>query len=178
MMNAPNFMTMMPDAPYRGLEPEGFFSLREMTDELEAFARRNRLPVESGITVSAVDQLDGSDVYRLTTDKEVILTRNVVLATGCANRPRIPAIAAQLPAPLKQLHTADYRNSNLLPKGAVLVVGCGASGTQIVEDLLERARRLPCNQPRATPATSVSGSRHIVLEPRQWVYGRGHRNAY
>jgi putative flavoprotein involved in K+ transport len=140
MMNSPNFMTVMPDAPYRGLEPEGFFSLREMTDEFEAFARRNRLPVESGIAVSAVDQLDGSDVYRLTTDKEVILTRNVVLATGCATRPRIPAIAARLPASLKQLHTADYRNSNLLPKGAVLVVGCGASGTQIVEDLLESGR--------------------------------------
>ena len=59
MMNSPNFMTVMPDAPYRGPEPEGFFSLREMTDQFEAFARRNRLPVESGIAVSAVEQLDG-----------------------------------------------------------------------------------------------------------------------
>jgi putative flavoprotein involved in K+ transport len=38
------------------------------------------------------------------------------------------------------LHTAEYRNPQSLPPGAVLVVGSGQSGCQITEDLLAAGR--------------------------------------
>jgi putative flavoprotein involved in K+ transport len=41
-----------------------------------------------------------------------------------------------MPGDLVQLHTTEYRRAVTLPPGAVLVVGSGQSGCQIVEDLL------------------------------------------
>ena len=41
-----------------------------------------------------------------------------------------------------QVHAADYRNPGQLPPGAVLVVGAGASGAQIAEELLQAGRRV------------------------------------
>jgi putative flavoprotein involved in K+ transport len=38
------------------------------------------------------------------------------------------------------VHTADYRNSAVLPPGAVLVAGAGQSGCQIAADLLDAGR--------------------------------------
>ena len=58
-----------------------------------------------------------------------------MLASGLLNVPRVPAQAARVTPRVRQLHTADYRNPDQLPDGAVLVVGGGQSGAQIAEDL-------------------------------------------
>jgi cation diffusion facilitator CzcD-associated flavoprotein CzcO len=68
--------------------------------------------------------------------------RHVVLATGPYQRARIPAFAANLPASIKQVHAGDYRNPGQLPAGAVLVVGSGASGCQIADELIDAGRRV------------------------------------
>jgi putative flavoprotein involved in K+ transport len=44
--------------------------------------------------------------------------------------------------PVTQLHASRYRNPEQLPPGAVLVVGAGASGAQIAEELLRAGRRV------------------------------------
>ncbi len=44
--------------------------------------------------------------------------------------------------PVFQVHAADYKNPEQLPPGAVLVVGAGASGAQIAEELLRAGRRV------------------------------------
>jgi putative flavoprotein involved in K+ transport len=59
---------------------------------------------------------------------------NVVVATGSYHRPVIPADAALLPGTF-QIHTRDYKNPEQLPPGDVLIVGSGASGVQIAEEL-------------------------------------------
>ncbi|WP_354860246.1 SidA/IucD/PvdA family monooxygenase, partial [Acetobacter fabarum] len=41
-----------------------------------------------------------------------------------------------------QVHSQDYRNAAQLPDGAVLVVGSGQSGAQIVEDLFIENRKI------------------------------------
>ena len=56
--------------------------------------------------------------------------------------PRIPAIAAALPAGLPQITAADYRNPAALPSGAVLVVGSAQTGVQVAEDLIAAGRRV------------------------------------
>src|SRR6266851_2156316 len=53
-----------------------------------------------------------------------------------------PAPASALPPRIVQVHSRAYRNPARLPPGAVLVVGSGASGCQIVEDLLAAGRRV------------------------------------
>jgi len=66
----------------------------------------------------------------------VIEANSVVAATGPFQQPVIPAVVPD-DAEITQLHSNDYRNPDQLPEGAVLVVGAGASGTQIAEELLQ-----------------------------------------
>ena len=44
--------------------------------------------------------------------------------------------------PVFQVHASRYRNPEQLPPGAVLVVGAGASGAQIAEELQRAGRRV------------------------------------
>ena len=68
---------------------------------------------------------------------------NVVIATGPYQEPIVPATSRALPSRVRQVHSSGYRNPGQLPAGAVLVVGSGASGCQIVEDLLAAVDRDP-----------------------------------
>jgi putative flavoprotein involved in K+ transport len=54
--------------------------------------------------------------------------------------PRTPPQAERLAPRVRQLHAADYRSSEQLADGAVLVVGGGQSGCQIAEDLARAGR--------------------------------------
>mgnify|MGYP002137269235 CR=1 FL=1 len=65
---------------------------------------------------------------------EVIRADNVVVATGPYQRPVIPPLLSA-DCPLHALHASRYKAPDLLPPGAVLVVGSGASGSQIAEEL-------------------------------------------
>jgi putative flavoprotein involved in K+ transport len=56
--------------------------------------------------------------------------------------PKIPALSHELPSDLFQIHSRDYRNPSQLPRGAALVVGSGASGTQIAEELHRAGRKV------------------------------------
>jgi putative flavoprotein involved in K+ transport len=70
-----------------------------------------------------------------------IESANVVVATGPYQRALVPAL---LPAALDlfQVHASTYRAPDQLPPGAVLVVGSGASGAQIAEELHRAGRRV------------------------------------
>jgi putative flavoprotein involved in K+ transport len=75
--------------------------------------------------------------YLVKTDDVVFEADNVVVATGPFQKPKIPSWSANLPQDILQIHTSEYRNSQTLPDGAVLVVGSGQSGCQIAEELNE-----------------------------------------
>jgi putative flavoprotein involved in K+ transport len=70
----------------------------------------------------------------------VLEARHVVVATGPYQRPRLPAIASGFGPEVTQVHAGAYRNPDELPPGAVLVVGSGASGCQIAEELRAAGR--------------------------------------
>src|SRR2546426_1146156 len=80
--------------------------------------------------------------FLLETSNGAVAARQVVIATGAFQVPRIPPIAGQLPGGLAQVHSHDYRNESDLPPGAILVVGTGQSGMQIAEELVEAGRRV------------------------------------
>ena len=93
------------------------------------------------MTVLAVEQAGSG--FRVATDRGTWLAANVVVATGDAADPRVPAQAAALPLGLVQLHASRYRSPDDLPGGGgVLVVGAGPSGHQVALELARAGRRV------------------------------------
>jgi putative flavoprotein involved in K+ transport len=68
--------------------------------------------------------------------------RNVVLATGPYQRPLVPEQHTALPTTVAHITANRYSNPRALADGGVLIVGSGASGSQIAEDLVEAGRRV------------------------------------
>jgi putative flavoprotein involved in K+ transport len=133
---SPNWQTRLPGHHYRGTDPDGFMTGLEVVDLLEKYAAA--APVRTGVTVSAVGREAGG--YRLATSAGVMWCRNVIVATGDLDRPRVPRVAAEFPGDLVQLHSSEYRNPEQLPSGALLVVGAGPSGQQIADELARAGR--------------------------------------
>jgi putative flavoprotein involved in K+ transport len=77
--------------------------------------------------------------FRVETSEGVVEAANLVAATGPFQKPVIPALVPD-GAVAAQLHSSAYRNPDQLPAGAVLVVGAGASGSQIADELRRAGR--------------------------------------
>ncbi len=133
---SPNWQTRLPGHHYRGGDPDGFMTGPEVVDLLERYAAA--APVRTGVTVH--DARPDGDGWRVSTSDGGWRCRNIVVATGDLDQPRIPAIAADLPPELLQLHTSEYRNPGQLPGGGVLVVGAAPSGQQIADELARSGR--------------------------------------
>jgi putative flavoprotein involved in K+ transport len=69
-----------------------------------------------------------------------LVSDNVVVATGQCGVPAIPTVTNDLAPELHRLHASRYRNPSALPTGGVLVVGAGASGIQIADELAAAGR--------------------------------------
>jgi putative flavoprotein involved in K+ transport len=139
-LNTPNWQSQLPGAPVLG-DPHGFSSREEVVAYLEKYAET--LPVRYGSRVTRVERDRRWGTYMVATeDSETFAARNVVIATGLYQQPKIPAFSADFPADLRQIHSDAYRNPHALPQGAVLVVGSAQSGTQIAEELYESGRKV------------------------------------
>ena len=131
----PNWQCQLPGFPYNGDDPDGFMQRDEIVDYIEAYARAFNPPIQERVSVNCVRKNPISDLYEVSTSLGDFTANQVVIATGGYHKPRIPAIADQLPDDILQLHSSAYKNSQSLPDKAVLVVGTGQSGCQIAEDL-------------------------------------------
>ncbi|MBB6404202.1 NAD(P)/FAD-dependent oxidoreductase [Arthrobacter sp. AZCC_0090] len=140
VMNTPNFSLDLPGMPYAGAEPGAFMARDDVVDYFRDYAQRIEAPVRTDMDVTRISTSDGG--FSVETSGGSWRARNVVLATGAYQEPKIPALAAGLPKSVLQLHTHDYRNPEQLPDGAVLIVGTGQSGGQIAEDLLAAGREV------------------------------------
>ncbi|MCI0520691.1 MAG: NAD(P)-binding domain-containing protein [Chloroflexi bacterium] len=138
----PNWTFHLPGAEYSGDDPDGFIPKAEIVAAFDAYIARYQMPVRYHTQVSAVETHPGGDGYRVMTNGSVMQAKNVVIATGLYQRPRIPAFAADLPTGVTQLHSGAYRNPGALPPGAVLVVGSGQSGCQITDELIQHRRKV------------------------------------
>jgi len=132
-------MTLPGFGPPAG-DRDGFAPRDEVVRFLEDYRSRIAPPLKEGVTVRAVTPGRGRARYEIDTDAGAYATDHVVAATGPYQAPALPPEAAGLPAVIAQVHASRYRNPKSLPPGAVLVVGSGASGCQIVEDLLDAGR--------------------------------------
>jgi putative flavoprotein involved in K+ transport len=134
----PNWSLALPGLAYDAPDPDGYAHCRDVAAFIERYARHIAAPVRTGVEVSRLQA--GGDGFKLETSSGGFTARHVVVATGPFQRPLVPKVAAGLPAGMLQLPAAAYRNPGALPPGAVLVVGSGASGCQIAEELLAAGR--------------------------------------
>ena len=82
------------------------------------------------------------DIYKIVTSTRTIVTDTVIVASGAFGESYIPSIKENLNEEIYQIHSSEYKNSENLPEGGVLVVGSGQSGAQIVEDLMDSGRKV------------------------------------
>ena len=134
----PNWQSRLPGLRYEGPDPDGYMTVREVTEFIERFAKASRAPVRSGTNVTSVRPAD--DGYTVTTSRGEIRCATVVIATGACNRPSVPPLADAVPASVEQLTPFGYRDPAALPDGGVLVVGASATGVQLAAELRRSGR--------------------------------------
>ena len=128
----PNWALRLPDFAYVGDKPDEYAHRDDVVRFIESYAESIQAPVRTGVTVQKLRRAD--EGFALTCENEVITARNVVIATGPYQQTIVPDAANGL-GDVIQLTASDYRNPEQLPDGGVLVVGAGASGCQIAEEL-------------------------------------------
>jgi putative flavoprotein involved in K+ transport len=136
----PNWQSRLPGYSYQGDDPHGFRTMPETIRFIERYARVISAPVRTHTTVTSVRSADGG--YLVRTDQGEWRARTVVLASGAHNLPSIPALAAALPASIRQISALDYRNPDQLEPGGVLVVGAAATGAQLAEEIQRSGRQV------------------------------------
>ena len=140
-LNTPNWQSQLPGADYRRDDPDAFMSRAEVVAYFERYAERFHLPIRYGTRVTRAERNGRWGGYLVTCqDGSSILTRNLVVATGLYQEPKIPGFSANFPRDIRQIHSDAYRNPQELRPGAVLVVGSAQSGAQIAEELYETGR--------------------------------------
>jgi putative flavoprotein involved in K+ transport len=135
---APNYTLLLPGMPYDGPDPDGFMPRDEVVRYVQDYGARVAAPVRLGSEVRRLTL--ANDGFEAQTNAATFTARNVVLATGPYQKPRVPAASRDLPSHVQQLHSHHYRRPAQLAEGGVLVVGTGQSGTQIAEELQQAGR--------------------------------------
>lgn len=122
-------------------DPDAFIGKEQVADYFEAYARKIGAPIRCGIEVKEVRRNEGRSGFVVTTSQGVIEAERIVAATGPFQKPVIPPV---VPAEsnIVQVHSAQYRNPQQLPEGAVLIVGAGSSGVQIADELMRAGRKV------------------------------------
>ena len=134
----PNWSVQLPGFSLSHRDPDGFAATGEIIAFLEAYAAFVDPPLRCGVEVKRL-RADSNGFLADITDGAVA-AKNVVIATGPHHRPVMPDFLRD--DHVFQVHASGYKSPEQLPSGAVLVVGAGASGAQITEELREAGRRV------------------------------------
>jgi putative flavoprotein involved in K+ transport len=136
----PNWAVRLPEFPFRHREPDAFADTAEIINFIEAYANFVDPPIRCGVEVTRLRRGDGGAGFIAETPDGAIPANNVVVATGPYQRPLVPNLLRD--ENVFQVHASGYKNPKQLPPGAVLVIGSGASGAQITEELRRAGRRV------------------------------------
>jgi len=134
----PNWSLELPGYGYSGDYPQGFAHWREILGVIEDYAESARATVREHTSVTQIRAEE--DGFVVAVAGGTIHARHVVVATGPFQRPRIPPFSRDIASSVLQTDPTRYRRPEDLPDGAVLVVGSGASGCQIGDELLRGGR--------------------------------------
>ena len=97
----PNWMTRLPGHRYDGPDPDGFMTKDETISLLGSYGCSFGAPIRTHVTVRQVRaRCDGFEVH---TDQGTWSCDAVVAATGASSEPRLPVVAGDVPARIRQL---------------------------------------------------------------------------
>lgn len=149
--NGPAWHDRFPSREFSDIDPDSFASAETIVDYFVAHAEQIGAPIRCGVEVTALRRKADGGGFRAETSAGAIEAANVVAATGPFQRPIIPPLVPA-DAGIVQIHSNGYRNPGQLPRGGVLVIGAGSSGSQIADELLRAGKRVylsvgPHNRP-------------------------------
>lgn len=139
--NGPAWHDRFPGLDFVDCDPNAFPGKESVADYFVAYADKIAAPIRCGVEVSGVRRNTDRPGFIAETSEGIIEAARVVAATGPFQRPVFPAIVPES-AGLFQIHSNGYRNPSQLPNGAALVIGSGASGVQIADELLAAGKRV------------------------------------
>jgi len=139
--NGPAWHDRFPGLEFDDVDPDAFAPKERVADYFEAYAKKFNAPIRTGVDVKKVERNTGRPGFTIETSQGVIEANRVVVATGPFQRPVIPPVAPE-DGNITQIHSAEYRNPEQLPQGAVLVVGAGSSGAQIAAELQRAGKKV------------------------------------
>ncbi|MCW2578406.1 MAG: putative flavoprotein involved in transport [Blastococcus sp.] len=123
----------LPGLPFRP-EADDLHAAEAVPAYFAEYERRFGLPVHRPVRVRAVRRTD-DDRFRVETDSGDWTARAVVNATGTWTRPFVPYHPGRELFRGRQLHTVDYRDADEFAGKHVVVVGGGASATQLLGEI-------------------------------------------
>jgi putative flavoprotein involved in K+ transport len=136
---SPNWNIHLPGFTFQAADPDAFASRDEIVQFIDSYAAYIQAPLRPGLAATGLRQKPDSTRLIVETQINFFEAKNVVIATG-------PFQVSVDPLPIGgaalHLHSSRYRNPQLLPQGAVLVIGSGNSGYQIAEELCLAGRRV------------------------------------
>jgi putative flavoprotein involved in K+ transport len=145
-LNTPNKFNLLPGQQNIFADVEGFSSASDFVYLLQDYCKKFDLPVIENSRVLSVGYVSGSKYFSVCVSEngsaKYYLSKQVVIASGGQNNKNIPSFAKNISEEVLQIHACEYRNTSLLPEGAVLIVGSAQSGVQIAEDLIESGRKV------------------------------------
>jgi putative flavoprotein involved in K+ transport len=134
----PNWQRRLPGFAYAGDDPNGFATMPEVIAFFARYARAIAAPVVTRTRVTSVRRAETG--YLVATTGGDWHARAVVLASGACNVASVPRLPEPLPAAIQTLTPMDYRNPAALEPGGVLVVGAGATGIQLANEIHRSGR--------------------------------------
>lgn len=137
--NGPAWHDRFPSLKFDDIGADVFPPKERMAQYFEDYARMINAPVRTGVEVLRVQRNQKRPGFTVATSDGVFEALHVVTATGAFQIPSYPAIVPEN-AGIQQVHSSAYKNPGQLADGAVLVVGAGASGSQIAEELRRAGR--------------------------------------
>ena len=138
--NGPAWHDRFPNMEFKGQHPDAFVPKEEVADYLVDYAKMFDAPIREGVNVESVKRKDKGG-FVIKTNDGVIEASYVISATGAFQNAMVPPIVPEIEE-IKQIHSTAYRNPGALPKGNVIIIGAGSSGSQIAAELMKTNRRI------------------------------------
>ncbi len=156
----PNWAFKIPGAELKNTVRDAFMPRRSVIDFFENYITRFELPLKYRTNVESIEKSPEGFIVR--TNEGSYQSKNVIIATGFFQRPKIPAYAKNFSPDITQLHSSEYRSPGLIRDGAILVVGSGQSGSQIAEELYHAGRKVFLSVGRAGRAPRRYRGKDII----------------
>lgn len=152
----------LPGMPFPA-PPNSFPGKSAVADYLGAYADEFDLPVLTRVKVDSLSRAGSR--FAVTAGHRRFEADNVVVAMATYQVPRVPEFAKEIAPDIVQIDCGQYRNPAQLQDGGILVVGAGASGTEIALDVArEHPTWLSGRYPKVIPFRPDSAfGRHIGL---------------